>query len=150
MVAPKLHDPLKAPALLRRACAKAKADLVFSADLQGDLLSADIFVYLSCSEGLGSAILLAMARGIPVVASREGGIQTARAAGHTLRTLVLRQPRSDRRQRPACQHRVARPAHRPGRLLEGGLSAGEQSPDLRRAHLRATPLWPRLVRGVTA
>ena len=74
VVAPKLHDPLKAPALLRRACAKAQADLVFSADLEGDLLSADIFAYLSYSEGLGSAILLAMALGVPVVASREGGI----------------------------------------------------------------------------
>jgi hypothetical protein len=74
VVAPKLNDPLKAPALLRRACAKAQADLVFSADLQGDLLCADVFAYLSYSEGLGSAILLAMARGIPVVASREGGI----------------------------------------------------------------------------
>ena len=38
------------------------------------LASLDVFLYLSESEGLGSAILLAMAYGLPVVASRVGGI----------------------------------------------------------------------------
>ena len=43
-------------------------------DLGRFLSSLDVFLYLSKSEGLGSAILLAMAHGLPVVASRVGGI----------------------------------------------------------------------------
>ena len=38
------------------------------------LRSLDVFIYLSRLEGLGSAILLAMANGLPVVANRVGGI----------------------------------------------------------------------------
>ena len=41
----------------------------------GPLMAAlDIFIYLSKLEGLGSAILLAMAHGLPVLANRVGGI----------------------------------------------------------------------------
>ena len=42
--------------------------------MPADLKQADSFVYLTEAEGLGSAILLAMAYGVPVVASRIGGI----------------------------------------------------------------------------
>ena len=38
------------------------------------LATLDIFIYLSKLEGLGSAILLAMAHGLPVLANRVGGI----------------------------------------------------------------------------
>ena len=34
-----------------------------------------MFVYLTRSEGLGSAALLAMSMGVPVIASRVGGLQ---------------------------------------------------------------------------
>ncbi len=44
------------------------------ANLGAFLGTLDIFVYLNKSEGLGSAILLAMAHGLPVIASRVGGI----------------------------------------------------------------------------
>lgn len=48
------------------------------------LLSAmDVFVYFSNSEGLGSAILLAMAHGLPVIASRTGGIPEIVSPGET-------------------------------------------------------------------
>lgn len=43
-------------------------------DLSAFLGSLDMFLYLSKSEGLGSAILLAMAYNLPVVASNVGGI----------------------------------------------------------------------------
>lgn len=43
-------------------------------NLNSFLGSLDLFLYLSRAEGLGSAILLAMAHGLPVVASSVGGI----------------------------------------------------------------------------
>jgi glycosyltransferase involved in cell wall biosynthesis len=42
--------------------------------LTGDLLNASAFVYISRSEGLGSAALLAMSYGVPVIASAVGGL----------------------------------------------------------------------------
>jgi glycosyl transferase family 1/glycosyl transferase family 4 len=46
----------------------------FAGDLAADLASACMLLYLSPSEGLGSAILLAMSAGVPVIASKVGGI----------------------------------------------------------------------------
>ena len=74
VIAPAIDDPLKAAALLRACCENAGVKLRLSQDLPADLREADLFVYLSENEGLGSAILLAMANGVPVVASRIGGI----------------------------------------------------------------------------
>ena len=43
-------------------------------DLEADLLTTGIFVYVSHSEGLGSGVLLAMSAGVAVVASKVGGL----------------------------------------------------------------------------
>jgi len=65
-------------ALLAEAARRGHGDrlriLALSGDLAKFLASLDVFVYLSRMEGLGSAILLAMAHGLPVVANRVGGI----------------------------------------------------------------------------
>jgi glycosyltransferase involved in cell wall biosynthesis len=45
-----------------------------SINLEHDLATAAAFVYISDCEGLGSAILLAMSAGVPVIASNIGGI----------------------------------------------------------------------------
>jgi hypothetical protein len=51
--------------------------------LPADLATVDALVYLSHSEGLGSGILLAMAHGLPVIASNAGGIPEIVADGQT-------------------------------------------------------------------
>lgn len=73
IVALATDDPRKRSDVLRNA-ASGHFDVQFSTDLDNDLLHASVFVYLTDSEGLGSAALLAMARGVPVVASRVGGL----------------------------------------------------------------------------
>jgi hypothetical protein len=74
VLAPQINDPLKGAALLQAACQQAGVEVKYSANLLEDLPRAAAFVYLSENEGLGSAILLAMACQTPVVASRVGGI----------------------------------------------------------------------------
>ena len=49
-------------------------DISFAEDLERDLETGSVFVYISYSEGLGSAVLLAMSAGVPVVATKTGGI----------------------------------------------------------------------------
>lgn len=67
-------DPLKENALLQKSIDQVNFSLHLSSNLVTDLRSASVFVYLSRCEGLGSAILLAMALKVPVIASRVGGI----------------------------------------------------------------------------
>jgi hypothetical protein len=73
-VAPGTADPQKGSSLAAAACRAAGVELLFSTNLERDLGPAAVFLYLSYSEGLGSALLLAMAAGPPVIASRVGGI----------------------------------------------------------------------------
>ena len=69
-VAPQTDDPAKGSDLVRESGIAVR----FSDDLWRDFRHASCLVYISRQEGLGSAILLAMAAGVPVVASRVGGI----------------------------------------------------------------------------
>jgi glycosyltransferase involved in cell wall biosynthesis len=64
----------KGTALALEATRRAGVDLLLSRDLESDLAGAGLFLYLTHSEGLGSAILMAMAAGVPVIASNVGGI----------------------------------------------------------------------------
>jgi hypothetical protein len=82
-VAPGTGDPQKGSSLAAAACRAAGVELLFSANLEHDLDSAALFLYLSYSEGLGSALLLAMAAGTPVIASRVGGISEIVEHGRT-------------------------------------------------------------------
>jgi hypothetical protein len=73
-VTPYTLDPAKGMALAQRAADLAGVSLVCSKDLERDLSHASAMIYLTHSEGLGSGILLAMAYGVAVIASRTGGI----------------------------------------------------------------------------
>ncbi len=65
------------------AAALGGFDVRYSTDLPEDLSSASVLVYVSEQEGLGSAVLLAMAAGVPVVASRVGGLTEIVKDGET-------------------------------------------------------------------
>ena len=70
ILAPRFDDPKKGSAILQ----ETGLHVTYSADLKTDLREASVFVYLTHEEGLGSAALLAQAAGVPVVASRVGGL----------------------------------------------------------------------------
>lgn len=74
VVALRSNDPGKCNALMREAALIGNFPVTFSSFLPEDLKHSRVFVYLSQSEGLGSAALLAMAHGVPVVASRIPGL----------------------------------------------------------------------------
>ena len=68
------RDPLKGRDLIEQAASFTSVPVRFSDNLTGDLARASMFIYITRSEGLGSAALLAMTMGIPVIASRVGGL----------------------------------------------------------------------------
>ncbi|HEY4084361.1 MAG TPA: glycosyltransferase family 4 protein [Bryobacteraceae bacterium] len=74
VLTPYTLDPAKGMALAERAATEAGVTLLRSKNLAQDLAGARAMIYLSQSEGLGSGILLAMAHGVAVIASRKGGI----------------------------------------------------------------------------
>jgi hypothetical protein len=69
-----LEDPGKGKKIIEEAAALADIAVHFSDNLMRDLPEAAVFVYITDLEGLGSAVLLAMAAGAPVLASRVGGL----------------------------------------------------------------------------
>jgi glycosyltransferase involved in cell wall biosynthesis len=83
VVAPAFDDPRKGTALVKEASARAGIEVHFSANLAEDLSRARLFVYITHQEGLGSAALQAMAAGVPVIASRVGGLPEAVEDGVT-------------------------------------------------------------------
>jgi glycosyltransferase involved in cell wall biosynthesis len=91
VLAPAFDDPRKGSAAIREAARMAGVEVRFSRNLEADLPRTCLFVYISEAEGLGSAALLAMAWGIPVVASRIPGLDEAVVDGRT-GLLVNNQP----------------------------------------------------------
>ena len=79
VIAPASEDPMKGSALIR----ESGVACTFSSDLPRDLATASALLYITHQEGLGSAALLAMAAGVPVIASRVGGLPEIVADGET-------------------------------------------------------------------
>ena len=67
-------DPQKGKDVIESAAKLAHVRVLFSENLHEDLPRASMFLYITRSEGLGSAALLAMSFGVPVIASRIGGL----------------------------------------------------------------------------
>lgn len=68
------NDQAKGRDLIEKAARLAAVEVTYSSDLPCDLRCASMFVYITRSEGLGSAAIIAMRMSIPVVASRVGGL----------------------------------------------------------------------------
>jgi hypothetical protein len=71
---PESHDPLKGMELALAGVKLAGKTARVSKNLENDLAHAGVLLYITYSEGLGSAVLLAMAAGVPVIASKIGGL----------------------------------------------------------------------------
>jgi hypothetical protein len=68
-------DPLKGRDLVEEAARRSGVAVCFSDALETDLQEASMFLYITRSEGLGSAALLAMSMGVPVIASAVDGLR---------------------------------------------------------------------------
>lgn len=76
-------DPGKCQSLVGAAARIGGFPVSYSRDLPSAFQTARLFLYLSRAEGLGSAALLAMSAGIPVVASRIPGLAEVVEDGKT-------------------------------------------------------------------
>jgi glycosyltransferase involved in cell wall biosynthesis len=68
-------DPQKGASLAWEAARLAGVPLELSSNLEYDLRRTGLFLYITHSEGLGSAALLAMSAAVPVIASNVGGLR---------------------------------------------------------------------------
>lgn len=80
---PSVPEPKRVVALRAKPCTIPGVDIELTDHLWESLQHAAVFVYRSELEGLGSAALAAMAMGIPVVASRAGGLAETVVDGET-------------------------------------------------------------------
>ena len=83
MIAVDVDDPLKGRSLTAAAATQAGITVEYTRDLPEALETASALVYISESEGLGSAVLLAMAYRVPVIASCVGGLPEIVRDGET-------------------------------------------------------------------
>jgi glycosyltransferase involved in cell wall biosynthesis len=67
-------DPGKGRDLVEAAAAQSGVLVAYPDDLMAALARASMFIYATRAEALGSAALLAMQMGIPVIASKVGGL----------------------------------------------------------------------------
>jgi hypothetical protein len=74
---PSTRQPGRVVALASKPIRIPGIEVHLTSNLWQDLSTASVFVYASDMEGLGSAALAAMAAGVPVVASRVGGLPEA-------------------------------------------------------------------------
>ena len=72
---PESSDPAKGTVLAIEGAKLAGLAVRPSGNLESDLARAGLFLYITHSEGLGSAVLLAMSAGVPVIASNVGGLR---------------------------------------------------------------------------
>lgn len=77
------REPGRVVALASKPVELAGIPIHLTTNLLDDLQSASVFVYRSEMEGLGSAALAAQAAGVPVIASRAGGLAEAIEHEHT-------------------------------------------------------------------
>ena len=79
LIAPASSDPMKGSDLIRQSGIAVE----FTTNLPEALKTARGLLYITREEGLGSAALLAMSAGVPVVASRIGGLPEIVEHEHT-------------------------------------------------------------------